>query len=167
MNVVISVLLLASSLAGLAAIPPAPKVKAGDLQPVEGAQWAGTLTYLDYGRNKKVSIPSNLVVTRSAADRRSWVFEYKYPDEPKADGKKTVTVGKDGRTVNGATVVERTAFVDKTLKLVTEEAGTDNDKAALLRLTYLLGAKSFSIKKEVKYEGAGEFILRNEYSWKR
>lgn len=43
----------------------------------------------------------------------------------------------------------------------------DNDKRALFRYTYLLGAKSLSIKKEVRYEGASEFFERNEYSWKR
>ncbi|MDQ1592444.1 MAG: hypothetical protein QOG71_3071 [Pyrinomonadaceae bacterium] len=167
MNIFMSVLLLALSLPGLVAVPPVPKIKADDLQLVTGAQWTGALTYLDYGRNKKVSISSNLVVTRSAADQLSWFFEYKYPDEPKADGKKNLVIGKNGRTINGATVMERTTLADKTLKVVTEDAGTDNDEPALLRLTYLMGAKSFSIKKEVRYVGAGEFIVRNEYSWKR
>lgn len=166
MNIFISVLLIATSLSGLTAAPAA-KIKADDFQRVAGAEWTGTLAYLDYGKNKKVSIPSKLIVTRSATDKQSWVFAYQYPDEPQANSKETVAIGKDGRTINETTVVERTTLADKTLKIVTEKAGLDNDKRALFRFTYLMGAKSFSLKKEVRYEGASEFFERNEYSWKR
>lgn len=166
MNILISVLLIASSFHGLAAAPAA-KIKIDDFQRLAGAQWTGTLTYLDYGKNKKVSIPSRLAVTRSGTDRQSWVFEYQYPDEPQANSKQIVAIGKDGKTIGDAKVVERTTLADKTLKIVTEKAGTDDDKPALFRFTYLLSAKSFSLKKEVRYEGAGEFFERNEYSWKR
>lgn len=163
MNILISVLLIAASFPALAAA----KVKVDDFQHLAGAQWTGTLTYLDYGRNKKVSIPSRLSVTRSDTERRSWIFEYQYPDEPQANDKQIVAIGKDGKTIGDAKVVERTTLADKSLRIVTEKAGTDNDKPALFRYTYLLSAKSFSIKKEVRYEGASEFFERNEYSWKR
>jgi hypothetical protein len=68
-NILISVLLIASSFPGLVATPVA-KIKVDDFQRLAGAQWTGTLTYLDYGRNKKVSIPSRLVVTRSDTEQR-------------------------------------------------------------------------------------------------
>lgn len=164
MNIFISVLLIASSLPGLVS---APKLKVDDFRRLAGAQWSGTLTYLDYGKNKKVSIPSRLIVSCSTEDRRSWVFDYQYPDEPKANSKEIVAIGKDGRTIGEERVVERTTLADKTLRIVTEKAGTDNDRRALFRFTYLVGAKSFSIRKEVRYEGASEFFERNEYSWKR
>ena len=166
MQILVPCFLIVLSLFGF--IPmESPEVKTGDLQLLTGSQWTGTLTYLDYRRNKKVSIPSNLSVSQSTEDKRSWVFEYQYPDEPKANNKNIVTISKDGRIINGETVVERTGLAGKTLKIVTEKSGSDNDKAATLRYTYLIGSKSFSIRKEVRYEGATEYIERNEYRWER
>ena len=163
MKLVVSFLLSAASL--LAAVVQAPRVEAGDLQRLAGARWSGTLTYLDYGRNAKVSIPSQLVVTREGD--AAWTFEYVYPKEPQANGKKTVALAEGGRTFDGATVVERAALADGTLRIVTESDGTDNDRPSRFRYTYLLGANSFSIKKEVRPTGAAEFFQRNEYSWTR
>lgn len=167
MNFLISVLLIATHLFAPAVVPRAPKVTDKDLRPLTGALWTGTLTYLDYRSNKKVSIPSTLTVTQSAEDKRSWVFDYKYPDEPKADGKETVTLGKDGRAINDETVTERTKLSGGALRIVTEKKGRDNDRDAVFRYTYMLSAKSFSIRKDVRYEGATEFFERNEFSWKR
>lgn len=166
MKIFISALLLASSFLGFNLLS-APKVKTKDLQILTGAQWTGTLTYLDYGTNKKVSIDSNLIVTQSAEDKQSWIFEYQYPKEPKANSKGTITISQDGKIIDGETVTARQNLPGDTLKIVTEKAGTDNDKKAVFRFVYLLSAKSFSIKKEVKYEDADEFFERNEYSWKR
>ena len=144
-----------------------PKMKIKDLQNLTGAQWTGTLSYLDYRKNTKVSIPSNLTVTQSKDDKSSWIFEYQYPDEPKANSKETVTISKDGKMFDGETVIERTSLADKTLRIVTEKSGIDNNKKALYRFTYLLSKTSFSIKKEVQHEGTTDFFVRNEYSWKR
>ncbi|MEO6590414.1 MAG: hypothetical protein ABIP06_14035 [Pyrinomonadaceae bacterium] len=81
--------------------------------------------------------------------------------------KENVALGKDGKIFDGATVIERTSLADKTLRIVTEKSGPDNDQKALFRFTYLLNKTSFSIKKEVKYDGTTDFFVRNEYSWKR
>ncbi len=166
MSVFVSVLLIASSFVALA-FPQTPRVRAEDLRRLTGAQWTGELTYLDYRSNKKVSIPSNLTVTQSAGDELSWVFEYQYPDEPKANKKQTVTVSKDGNVIDGETVIERTSLDGGTLRIVTEQSGKDNNKDALFRFTYLLGPSSFSLKKEVRPAGTAEFFERNEYFWKR
>lgn len=166
MKKIISIWLIALSLS-VFAFGQAPKVKIKDLQNLTGAQWTGTLSYLDYQKNTKVSIPSNLTVTQSKDDKSSWIFEYQYPDEPKANSKENIALSKDGKIFDGETVIERTSLADKTLKIVTEKSGPDNDKKALFRFTYLLNKTSFSIKKEVKYEGTTDLFVRNEYSWKR
>jgi len=145
----------------------APRVGAEDLRRLTGARWTGTLAYLDYGSNKKVSIRCNLTVTESPGERPSWVFEYEYPDEPKANSKDTVTLGDGGMTFDGERGVERTRLDDGTLRLVTQRSGKDNDRDALIRHTYLIGESGFSIKKEVRPEGAADFFERNRYSWKR
>lgn len=166
MNIFAAVFLTVTCFFGFV-VADAPKVADKDLRLLVGQQWAGTLTYMDYRSNKKISIPSNLTVTQSMEDKLSWVFEYQYPDEPKANGKKVVTISRDGRIFNGERVIERTKPASDTLRIVTEKEGEDNDRRALFRYTYLLGAKSFSIKKEVRYEGETGFFERNEYSWKR
>ena len=65
----------------------APKIKSSDFKLLTAGQWKGKLTYQDYSSNKKVSILSNLTVTQSKEDKLSWIFEYEYPDEPKANKK--------------------------------------------------------------------------------
>lgn len=166
MNIFFSALLVVSPFLGLVFLKT-PKVNTKDLQRLTRAQWAGTLTYSDYRTNKKVSIRSHLTVTQSAEDKLSWVFEYQYPDEPEADGKETVTISKDGTIIRGETVVERTNLAGDAVRIVAEKRGQDNEKNALFRFTYLLGPESFSIRKEVRYEGTAEFFERNQYSWKR
>ena len=143
------------------------KVSDKDLDSLTGQQWTGTLSYLDYSSKKKVSILSNLTVTKSSEDKKTWVFDYVYPKEPKANGKKSVVVGRDGSSINDEKVTERTKLPDNAIKIVTEKNGEDNDRKAVFRYTYQISAKNFSIKKEVRYENESEFFERNEYSWQR
>jgi hypothetical protein len=144
-----------------------PKVKAKELDVLTGARWTGNLIYLDYSSSKKVSILSDLIVSKSSA-KNSWSFAFEYPKEPKANSSEIVLLSNDGKMLDGEMVVEKTLLTDKTLKIVTQKEGMDNDKKAIFRHTYLVGEKSFSIKKEVKYiETGAEFFERNEYSWTR
>lgn len=157
---IISVLLVAAS-AQTATISP------DDLKTLEGPPWIGGLTYLDYSSNKKTLIKSNVTVSRSAADKFTWTFEYQYPDEPKANSKESVVLSPDGKTFDGETVVARTKLPPGTLRFVTTKNGEDNGKKALYRYTYLAGKNNFSVKKEVRLEGTAEFFVRNEYAWTR
>ena len=166
MNTLIIYLLTLSLLFGFISTDT-PKLKRSDVQLITGQEWTGTLTYLDYSTGQKVSIPSNLIVSQSKVDKFAWVFDYEYPDELEANSSKDVLLSKDGRTFNGENVVEREPLNESTVRAVTEKTGTDNDQKALFRFTYLLASKSFSIKKEVRYEGAADFIERNQYSWAR
>lgn len=144
-----------------------PRVSPEDLRKLSGARWTGTLTYLDYRSKKPVSIPSNLTVTQAGGDENAWVFEYEYPDEPKANGKQTLKLEEGGTVFDGETVVERTGLDSGGFRLVTVKRGRDNDKDALFRFTYTLDGAAFSVKKEVRPEGAAEYFERNRYSWKR
>ncbi|MGB8855132.1 MAG: hypothetical protein WCC58_00505 [Burkholderiales bacterium] len=146
---------------------PTREIDPADFHVLAGNQWVGTLTYLDYGNGRKTSIASTLVVTQSSDNKLKWIFNFQYPDEPKANQKSDVMLAADGGMVDSNTVVEKKYLPDGTLKFVTERNDKDNNKAALLRYTYLYTATKLSIKKEVKYEGASDFIERNEYSWKR
>ena len=166
MSIIITVWLVVFSIAGLA-FPQTPVLQVDDLRRLTGTQWTGALTYMDYRSNKQVSISSNLTVTQVAGDEMSWVFAYEYPHEPKADSKHTVTITEGGTRVDGKQVTERILLDADTIRIAAEQAGTDNDRKALLRYTYLIAPSHFSIKKEVRYEGTAEFFERNRYSWKR
>jgi hypothetical protein len=143
------------------------KISPNDLKTLEGAQWIGTLTYLDYGTNKQTSIKSNVTVSRSDNGKLVWTFDYQYPDEPKANSKDEVNLSLDGKMFDGETVIERIKQADGTLKFVTTKEGVDNGKKSLYRFTYLAGKNSFSVKKEVRQEGSAEYFVRNEYAWTR
>jgi hypothetical protein len=161
--------LLASAFAGHFALLPrqSPRVSADDLRGLTGARWTGTLTYLDYRSNKRVSIPSNLTVTQADEGGSSWVFEYEYPEEPKANGRQTLKISDGGAVFDGEKVVERAGLDRGGFRLVTVKRGRDNESEALFRFTYTFGGTTFSIKKEVSPVGSAEFFERNTYSWKR
>ena len=142
-------------------------VKAKDLKMLEGPKWTGTLTYLDYRSNKKTSIKSNLTVSRKSKEPPVWTFSYEYPDEPKANDSSEAILKDGGKSFFGETVVEKKYLPGKTLRMVTTQPGTDNNRKALFRYTYLVTSKTLSIKKEVQIEGSSDWFQRNEYSWTR
>ena len=166
MKIAFSTLLVVFSLINFASAQTS-KVKATDLRGLIGAKWSGKLTYLDYQSKSKVTIDSDLIVTRSTENKASYIFDYQYPKEPKANSKKTVTISADGKIIDGEAVIERTVLNDKTLKIVTQKDGADDNRKATFRYTYLLSANGFSIKKEIKFADSPDYFERNEYSWKR
>ncbi|HEY8265663.1 MAG TPA: ABC-type transport auxiliary lipoprotein family protein [Steroidobacteraceae bacterium] len=160
---------LASKVAeqGTAGRSSEPRLAASDFEPLAGAPWNGTLTYRDYGTGGEASIASALVVSKSRPDGRAWTFEYRYPREPHADTRDAYEISGDGRMLNGERVVERSELAPDTLSFVTQQAAVDDDRPAIVRHTYEIGPGRFSIRKEVQFEGAGEFLERNRYVWTR
>ncbi len=166
MKAIYGLLLLVIAFAVTASAQTA-SISARDLRPIEGKQWTGTLTYLDYTSGKRTTIKSNIVVTHSGSDALSWTFEMYYPLEPAANGKDDVKLSLDGRTFNGEAVIESTRLPGGILRVVTTAPGKDDNRDATFRHTYLIGKKTFSIRKEVRFDGTDEFIERNIYSWER
>ena len=143
------------------------KVSINDVKVLSGAPWHGTLTYLDYSRNTPVSIPSDLVVSQSTDEPSAFVFDYRYPDEPKANSKATVTISQDGTMLDEAAVISKQILADKTVVLVTEQAGEDDNRKAVIRKTLSIHPQAFSVVKEVRREGEKDYFERHRYSWKR
>ena len=122
----------------------------------------GKLIYMDYITGKPLTILANIRISLTD-DKKGYVAGYEYPKEPHANSKDTTYVvdqlfGKD-RIV---------AFKkDSTggFNFITEIDGEDgNDhKKAILRHTYQLISNTYSIKKEVKFEGSDIWVKRNEY----
>ena len=138
-----------------------------DLQKIAGPLWRGQLTYLDYSANVLRSIPSNLLVARSAEDGMTWLWSYGYDDEPHANAKDGVRLSEDGRQLGKETLLERRMSEDGTLTIITAMAGQDDHRAAQFRFTYTVAATSFVRQKEVKLDSGGDYFVRHTYSWKR
>ena len=124
--------------------------------------WEGKLTYLDYSTGKPFTMLANIKISL-IADNKGYVMEYEYPKEPHANSKDTTFTignyfGKDK-------IVEFKKATDGGFTLVTELDGEDgNDyKKAVLRHTYILKSNTYSIIKDVKFEGTNNWIKRNEY----
>ena len=143
------------------------KITSDDLKALEGKQWVGGLTYLDYGTGKKTTIKSNLTISRSATDELNWLFDYQYPEEPKANSKSQLSLSTDGLIFNGETVIENTKLADGARRIVTTKPGNDNNRKALYRFTYDIGKDKFTIRKDVLIDGTTEWFERNTYRWTR
>ena len=152
---------------GLLLIFAAPVISVKDFKPALG-KWTGTLTYLDYTSGKPYTMPANITVSADPQNIRQIILSIEYPDEPKANGNDTLTISSDGKMLNRDVVISKQKSNGK-LEIITERNDVDgNDrKKALIRHIYSIGKKSFSNRKEVKFEGEEKWILRNEYKMSR
>ncbi|MEL7447218.1 MAG: hypothetical protein AAGK02_15655, partial [Pseudomonadota bacterium] len=75
-------------------------------------------------------------------------------------------VSRDGTKINGMALIQRYRNQDGALVLVTEGEGRDDNKPANIRLTYVVSADRFIVRKDVRFEGQA-YINRNEYRLSR
>ena len=130
--------------------------------------WSGSLTYLDYSTNKPFSMPANINV-KDFKKTNLIVCSLIYPKEPSANALDTIFISKDGRRLNNEPLKNKRKLDKDNLEIVTEINGIDgnDNKAAVIRHTYILGSSIYSIKKEVQFVGQTQWILRNEYKFIR
>ncbi len=141
-------------------------LKSTDFSDLVSKNWVGTLSYLDYGTQDLVKIPTELIVLPSLTIKGAYTWITKYPKEPSHNSKDTIIISKDGSDVDGEMVKSRSILADGTLKFLTEKPGNDNNKKAVFRFTYLIGKKQFIRKKEVRYLGENNWFTRNELNLK-
>jgi hypothetical protein len=105
---------------------------------------------------------ANLKISLTA-DSMGYIMAYEYPKEPHANVKDTTAIvgsffGKDK-------IVEFKRDLTEGFTLVTEVDGEDGNenKKAILRHQYRLQKNTFTIIKEVKFQGTEKWIKRNEY----
>ena len=142
-------------------------VSVKDFKPALG-KWTGTLTYIDYTSGKPYTMPANITFSLSKKNPNQLILSVEYPNEPKANGNDTMVISKDGAMLDGAMVVskEKSGGI---LHLVTERSGVDGNehKKAIIKHIYIISKKTFSNRKEVRFEGDEKWILRNEYKMNR
>jgi hypothetical protein len=129
--------------------------------------WKGSLTYLDYSSGKPYTMPANIVVTKNQKVQNEIIIEYIYPNEPKANGKDTLKIKKNGTMLNNADVFSITTLKDGTIQIITDEKGEDgnDNRKAILRHIYSFNNSKFTNRKEVQFIGTDKWIQRNEYTF--
>lgn len=136
-----------------------------DLKPLLG-EWTGSLTYIDYSSNKPFTMPANLMVKQGKNENEFLLF-INYPNEPNANSTDKIKISKNGSQINNNSVQSKQRLSDEKVEIITENFGKDNNKKALIRNIYILGKTQFVIRKEVKFENSDEWLMRNEYSYKK
>lgn len=134
-----------------------------DLIHLEG-KWIGKLTYLDYTSGNPYTMPADVEITK--IDNYNFIYKNVYPNEPSANSIDTLKISNDGKLFNEKTI-KNIIRSKNNLVIVTEIFGVDgNDKkSAILRNTYSISPKKFTIIKDVKFDGDTNFIKRHEYSF--
>lgn len=130
--------------------------------------WKGTLTYIDYGSEKPYTMPANIII-KPIASSPNYLIENIYPDEPKANSIDTFYVTSDCKMIDDCEVKTITKLKNDQVKIVAQRIGVDgNDsKKGLIKQTYLLGKTTYTIKKEVLFDGESKWMLRHKYSFKK
>lgn len=160
-----SAVLIVLLLTGFAAV--GTKLHMNDFKLLRG-DWSGQLTYLDYTSNEPFTMPVNVNVSMNKKTRHLY-FKYHYPNEPQADETDTLVLNSQGTQLNGENVLSIVKPKKETVIIITEKEGVDgnNNRSATLRHTYLFNERIFVLKKEVRFTGEENWLIRHEYSYQR
>ncbi|TDH26618.1 hypothetical protein EXU57_11050 [Segetibacter sp. 3557_3] len=144
-----------------------PRVSPKDLTKLIG-DWKGTLTYLGYSTNKPFSMEANLKVLKG--DRsNTFLFYNIYPYEPQANSIDTLLLSKEGKRFADEDVTSKKKLRDGRLEVMTQIEGRDGNEnnKATIRHIYLISSADFSKSKWVRFDGAQNWIKRNEYLFQK
>ncbi|MEO1220566.1 MAG: S41 family peptidase [Pseudomonadota bacterium] len=141
-----------------------PTASISDFEILVGDTWSGELQYLNFGSDKRSTIPVRMVVREPTG--MAVPYGFLYPGEEDKNASDHIRISRDGRKLNGFIITRRYTDDDGRLVIVTEGQGRDDNRPADIRLTYEIGEKTFVTRKDVRFE-SGQFINRNEYRMSR
>lgn len=139
------------------------KILAEDLKAIIGS-WEGSITYLDYQSGKPFTMPANVIV-KQGKNESILMLKNIYPEEPKANGSDKIKMTNHGILLNKCLVRSREVLENGQVKVQTECKGKDDNKAALIRNTYLISNDHFLIRKEIQFEGTDNWTKRSEFEY--
>jgi hypothetical protein len=143
------------------------KLKAEQLKYLPGT-WKGNLTYLDYSSGQPYTMQADLFVN-VLENGKKYIFTNRYPGEPSANSADTIDIDLATGFFDGHKISAVSAISGNGVEFTTEHNGTDgnDNKPALIRLTYHLDRRMFTRKKEVQFAGTTEWLKRHEYVYWR
>lgn len=128
--------------------------------------WEGSLMYLDYSSNQPYTMPCNAIIN-SVKNKNQVKVSYEYPNEPKANRTFKLKISKDGTEIGKEKITNKTLDEEGNSVFEIVKSGKDgnDNKQALIRQTYVISDQVFIVRKEVKFDGTTEWVLRNEYKF--
>ena len=136
-----------------------------ELRVLEGDNWEGNLSYLNYGSDKRSTIPVKVAI--EVLDEKALQYAIQYPGEEQHNAKEQLKLSADGTKIDGYAITKRKKIADGTLILTTEGAGQDNNRPAEVQVVYTVAANRFKICKNIRFDSSGEYFNRNEYNFLR
>ena len=133
-----------------------------DIKILDNTSWEGSLTYKDYQDGKQVTIPTTMQFKVTDEEIIS-TLQYTY--EPSRNITSKTKIKKNGRYFGKEEVVSKIFNEDGSFKIVTKYEGKDDNKKALIFLTYQLESNKYSVTKEVQFLGTKERFVRNKYQY--
>jgi hypothetical protein len=144
-----------------------------DVSLLQGA-WEGIFEYLDYqGDAERVRVPASLTITLPSADgaagpsEATFVFVIRGPDGISRTEEMALRYFPAESLVEFGgnwAVTEATADPGPAhLRLVFAGRAKDDGRDALVRQTIERVGDGLTLRREVRYDGADEFIVRSEY----
>ncbi len=134
-----------------------------DLKGLQG-NWGGQLTYTDYSDDKKqVTLPTTLAIV-DMNDSIGLSFIYTEPTGKTVTEKSSMRIYEDGKNMSyegKGYDIDAVRRNGERLTIIIETEGTDNNKTADIRFTFIIGPAVFNIQKQVKYEGTEKYFTRN------
>jgi len=136
-----------------------------DLRRLEGGNWEGSLSYLNYGSDKRSTIPVKAAI--KVLDENALQYAIQYPGEEQYNAKERLKLSSDGTRIDGYIITSREQTADGMLILTTEGTGRDDNRPAEVQVIYTVAADRFSIRKNIRFKSSETYLNRNEYSFRR
>lgn len=131
--------------------------------------WSGTLEYKDYqDETRRVTLPTELTIERTAGESEALLFSYVYDDGPGKTVTSTETfVYRDSsNTLRWGDAMFQVHSVNEQ-HLIAQTEGSDNDRPATLQESITLDGDTLTIEKQVRDASSAEFTFRHRYLLQR
>lgn len=138
------------------------EVSLADFKILDNTSWEGKLTYKNYSDGNQISIPTTLQFNIS---EKAIETSLQYTYEPDRNIKSKTRINKNGRYFGKEEVVEKIIHPDGSFKIITTYKGKDDNKKALIFMTYQLKSNEYAITKEVQFLDTEERFVRHKYQY--
>lgn len=133
-----------------------------DFKILDNTTWEGNLTYKNYSDGKQVSIPTT---TQFSITEKAIETSLQYTYEPDRNIKSKTRINKNGRFLGNEEVVDKVVQPNGSFKITTRYEGKDDNKKALIFMTYQLNDDEYSVTKEVQFMDTEERFVRHKYQY--
>jgi hypothetical protein len=142
-------------------------ISAKDIKNIVGC-WNAKLDYSGTIVRKPYTTHA-LVAGSQLGNANTFRLVYSYTANAADNTADTISISKDGRKLNGATIQSKRCTKGGAIEITTEAAGFDHDQnqKVLVRQLYTIGKRTYTYKKQVKLQGQTEWLDRQLFTYTR